>query len=84
MSNSPEYDSDALDDTNEKIVDRTEDAVWTVDVNEESTLPNETIYEEGNSEQIMYDNPIYEEPIFEDTIIAVSYTHLTLPTTPYV
>lgn len=69
MSNSPEYDSDALDDTNEKIVDRTEDAVWTVDANEESTLPNETIYEEGNSEQIMYDNPIYEEPIFEDTII---------------
>jgi len=69
MSNSPEYDSDALDDTNEKIVDRTEDAVWTVDANEESTLPNETIYEESNSEQIIYDNPIYEEPIFEDTII---------------
>jgi len=58
-----------LDDTNEKIVDRTEDAVWTVDANEESTLPNETIYEESNSEQIIYDNPIYEEPIFEDTII---------------
>lgn len=69
MSNSPEYDSDALDDTNEKIVDRTEDAVWTVDANEESTLPNETIYEESNFEQIIYDNPIYEEPIFEDTII---------------
>ncbi|MBT4802438.1 MAG: hypothetical protein HOJ64_02145 [Euryarchaeota archaeon] len=69
ISNSPEYDSDALDDTNEKIVDRTEDAVWTVDANEESTLPNETIYEGENSEQIMYDNPIYEEPIFEDTII---------------
>jgi hypothetical protein len=69
MSNNPEYDSDALDDTNEKIVDRTEDAVWTVDANEESTLPNETIYEEGSSEQIMYDNPIFEEPMFEDTII---------------
>lgn len=69
MSNSPEYDSDALDDTNEKIVDRTEDAVWTVDANEESTLPNETIYEEGSSEQIIYDNPIFEEPMFEDTII---------------
>jgi len=74
MSNSPEYDSDALDDTNEKIVDRTEDAVWTVDANEESTLPNETIYEESNSEQIIYDNPIYEEPIFDDTIIEETLT----------
>ena len=43
-----------------------------------------TLDYEGRTEGILFDTTLEKVAKKEDAVVAVSYTHLTLPTTPYV
>jgi DNA-binding transcriptional ArsR family regulator len=64
-----DYGKNMENNSDNRVVDITDEALWTVESNKQSTLPPEPVYIEPVYEDITYEEEAYQEPVYEKKTI---------------